>query len=119
MGIIKRLFGIKEAKSQPVVPVHVAQTKMRLSQWRANQGMTNLAGKITRNPDFELMLSVLHNEHPAFVVCDAGTSLQDRAVYQARCEGYTLALANLEALAIHQPEVNMPEAEFAPEEHPE
>lgn len=91
-------------------------TKLRLSEWMADKALCSRADKILASPDVQLMVSVLHNEHPAFVVIDPGTSLQDRAVYQARCEGYTLALANLEALARHQKISELPESEFVLEE---
>ena len=107
-------------KSKPVaVAVRIISrqaTKLRLSEWRADPSLCNQASKFMADPSFQLAVSVLHNEHPAFVVIDLGTSLQDRAVYQARCEGYTLALANLEALSVHQKLHDAPEAEFAPEE---
>lgn len=101
-----------------VVVLERAATKMRLQEWMADQTMTNNARKVLDNPTMQLMVSVLHTEHPAFVVIDPGTNLQDRAVHQARCEGYTLALANLEALARHQKMTYLPEPDFLPEEQP-
>lgn len=106
----------QKAHAVTVKVIHRQATKLRLSEWRADPNLCNQASKLIDLPAVQLMISVLHNEHPAFVVIDAGTSLQDRAVYQARCEGYTLALANLEALARHQKMHNSPESEFAPEE---
>lgn len=104
------------ATAVTVKVIHRQATKLRLAEWMADKSLCNRASKLLDNPDVQLMVSVLHNEHPAFIVIDPGTSLQDRAVYQARCEGYTLALANLEALARHQKMTNIPESEFAPEE---
>lgn len=109
-------FKTHKAHAVTVQVIQRQATKLRLSEWMADKALCNKASKLLDNPDVQLMISVLHNEHPAFVVIDPGTSLQDRAVYQARCEGYTLALANLEALARHQRMLEAPEAEFAPEE---
>ncbi len=110
------LFKSHKAHAVTVKVIQRQATKLRLHEWRADLSLCNQASKLMNVPEMQLMVSVLHNEHPAFVVIDPGTSLQDRAVYQARCEGYTLALANLEALARHQKMVDAPEADFAPEE---
>ena len=110
------LFKWHKATAVTVKVIQRQATKLRLVEWMADAGLCNQASKLMDNPTVQLMVSVLHNEHPAFVVIDPGTSLQDRAVYQARCEGYTLALANLEALARHRKMIDSPESEFAPEE---
>jgi len=110
------LFKSHKAHAVTVKVIQRQATKLRLSEWRADMALCNRASKLMETPDMQLAISVLNNEHPAFVVIDPGTSLQDRAVYQARCEGYTLALANLEALARHQKITEMPEADFATEE---
>lgn len=78
------------------------RVKLRLHEWRSDPALTKAAGVILNNSDARLMLDVLNNEHPAHFVLAPGTSVDDRAVYQARCEGYTMALANLEAMAMHQ-----------------
>jgi hypothetical protein len=90
-------------------------TKLRLFEWQADQELTNQAARVLRDGTVQLMVAVLHNEHPAFVYSDVG-SLEDRAILQARSEGYTLALANLEALGQFQKLKNTPESSFEPEE---
>lgn len=91
-------------------------SKLRLSEWRADKALCVRAGKLLDSPDMQLAMAVMNNEHPAFVVIDPRTPLEDRAIFQARCEGYTMALANMEALAMHQPMKDALEPDFAPEE---
>lgn len=90
-------------------------TKLRLSEWQADQSLCNQGSKVLSDPAVQLMIAVLHNEHPAFVVSET-ESMELRAVMQARCEGYTMALANLEALGQFNKLAEIPEATFEPEQ---
>lgn len=78
---------------------HRDPLKLRLHEWRADRALVSRGLQLINNPDFRLALDVLQNEHPANAILPDGCSLDIRAVFQARGEGYTLALANLEALA--------------------
>ena len=90
-------------------------TKLRLFEWQADQELTTSARRVLSDATVQLMIAVLHNEHPAFIYSDAG-SLEDRAILQARSEGYTMALANLEALGQFKQLKGTPDSTFEPEE---
>jgi len=91
-------------------------TKLRLHEWRSQESMVSAAAKVCADSTFKLMLDVCQNEHPAFQVLSYSALPHERQAHQARCEGYTIALANLEAMAQYKPMQEPVEAEFAPEE---
>ena len=101
--------------SAKVVVLTREATKLRLHEWQADQELTNQAAMVLRDTRVQLMIAVLHNEHPAFIYSDVG-SLEERAVLQARSEGYTMALANLEALGHFRKLKAAPDSTFEPEE---
>jgi hypothetical protein len=61
------------------------------------------------------MLQVLHNSHPAFQVMITGDT-SERAIQQAKCEGYTMCLSDLEAMGVPTVTNATVESEFAEEE---
>ena len=75
-------------------------THLRADEFRADRELTHLAATVLANPNTQLMVQVLRNEHPGFEVLGAGVSANDRLVAQARAEGYTIALATLESLGV-------------------
>ncbi len=81
-------------------------THLRVDEFRADKELVHLAAIVLANPNTQLMISVLKNEHPGFEVLGAGASPNDRVVAQARSEGYTIALATLESLGV---KANLPE----------
>jgi hypothetical protein len=91
------------------------ESKLRLAEWRNDPRLCSMAAKILADPNLQLMLSVMKNEHPARTALPYGVSLDDRAVLQARCEGYEMFLSTLESLAVNIAAVPMPEAAFEPE----
>lgn len=101
-------------------PVHIRverrqESKLRLADWQNDPRLCATAAKILDDPNVQLMLSVMKNEHPLRTALPYGVSLDDRAVLQARAEGYEMFLSNLEALAINTTPVPMPEAVFEEE----
>lgn len=72
--------------------------KLTLDDWRSNESLVNGAAVALTGEYMELMLDVLRNSHPAYQVFNPLSSVEVRAAHQAKCEGYTLALANLEAM---------------------
>lgn len=90
--------------------------KLRLNEFRTNKNMVASAQKILLSSEFRLMMDCAYNEHPAFVVMPEGTAPNDRVVAQARAEGYTMALANLEAMAVFKKPVEFTEPTFEPED---
>lgn len=91
-------------KKPVVIPeVRVVQREvshLRLSEWRSAPNLTGEARKVMDHPFFKLMVDVLMNEHPGCCVMIDGDKDQ-RAIQQARAEGYTICLSNLRALALH------------------
>ncbi len=81
-------------------------THLRADEFRADKELVHLAAQVLANPNFQLMLSVLRNEHPGSDVLPTGTPPNDRLLVQGRCEGYTIALATLESLGV---KANLPE----------
>lgn len=90
--------------------------QLRISDWRGDQRLCAAGSKVLAQPEMQLMLSVLYNEQLSLVVLPFGTQLQDRAVAQARAEGYAMALSNLEGLGKFNEVLHRPEETFEPEE---
>ena len=88
-----------------------------LSEWRADSVLVNSAQKILADQTIRIMIQVLHNSSPAWEVMPIG-SIEERAIKQAQIEGYTMALANLTALAEFEKMEGLPEPTFEPEDMP-
>ncbi len=76
--------------------------RLTVPEWRSDPGWVGTAASVLSDPRLKQMLDVVANSSPAFEVLPMGTATQDRLVAQARAEGYTMALANLEALGVGQ-----------------
>lgn len=76
--------------------------RLTVQEWRADPGWVGTGASVLSDPRLRQMLDVVGNSSPAFEVLPYGTAAQDRLVAQARAEGYTMALANLEALGVQQ-----------------
>ena len=88
--------------------------KISLNEWRSNQDMSAAAAKVLADSTMKFMLQVLYNSSPAWETLIAPT-VDERAAQQARIEGYAQALANLEALGVHEPVPMILEQTFEPE----
>lgn len=73
-------------------------THLRADEFRADKELVHLAASVLANPNCQLMLQVLKNDHPGFEVLGPTASGNDRVVQQARSEGFTMAIATFEAL---------------------
>jgi hypothetical protein len=89
--------------------------KLRLGEWQMDERLCAMAAKKLAEPDMRLILAVLRNERPSNHVLPLGASMDDRVVFQARAEGYEMALANLEAMTRNTLAVPMPDAVFESE----
>lgn len=78
--------------------VRKSSNTIRLDQWRNEKTLVASAGRIWADADFQMMMDTLRNEHPAWGVLNPASNNEIRAARQALCEGYTLAIANLEAM---------------------
>ena len=108
-GFLKKKHGVR------VMVLNREPFKLALSEFRADKNMAAMAEKVVGNPNFRLMLQVLYNSSPAWEVMLSATTEQ-RAIQQARIEGYTMALANLESMSTHQMIQQRIEATYEPEE---
>jgi hypothetical protein len=90
--------------------------KLRLNEFRSNKSLVGEAQKMMMTASLRLMLDVLRNEHPCMTVLPMGMTPTDRMAVQCRAEGYTMALANLEAMTELQETIDMPNPSFEPEE---
>lgn len=114
MNIFRRLLSRKRAKSvHPKRQYH--ESTIGLEEWHKDPSLVSLAQTVLSDPRTAQMLAVLRAESPAnYGLAPLGVSLEDRAAFQARTEGYHLALNNFEALG--KLTVVMPESEPTYEE---
>jgi hypothetical protein len=107
-------------KHNPVKPgIQLVQrdpTKLRLHEFRGDDRLVSEAGKIASIPFFQTMLDVLRNEHPCRNVAPPTMTMEARAAMQCQAEGYSMCLANLEAMAIAQQVSIDTESEFQQED---
>lgn len=73
--------------------------KLRLAEWQADEKLTHGMMVLMNGDLAKLALQCLINEHPAFYSLPVDASIESRAAYQAKCEGYSMAIANLEAMS--------------------
>lgn len=92
--------------------------KLRLAEWRGDPKLVTEAGKVLSLEVLRSMLDVVRNENPINYVLPFGTSSNDRAAMQCRAEGYSMAIANLEAMGQSESTPEPLTADFAPEELP-
>ena len=114
-------FGKKSRNPVPPPPQRRIQIVERelgsltLDEWRQDKALVTQAGNALSSPLIRQMLQVLHNSHPAFQVMIAGDT-SERAIQQAKCEGYTMCLSDLEAMGVPTVTTAPIESEFAEEE---
>jgi len=100
--------------SYQVVPRDIC--RLRLAEWKSSTELVLQAKNCMNDVLFRRMIDVLENEHPASIVLMDNTSLETRAIWQARCEGYTMALANIDAMTVYNKPTESLEATFDPAE---
>lgn len=87
-------------RQKQIQVVQRENTNLTLDEFRTDPNLVNTARKLWSHPDFRLLIDVMENSHPAFSVLPPNSHPEVRAAHQAKCEGYTMALANLEAMAV-------------------
>ena len=74
-----------------------------MHEWRQDKEHVIAARKFLADPNFLVIVDVLKNEAPGNWTLDASRcSIEERAVMQARNEGYCMCLSNLESLGIYE-----------------
>lgn len=93
------LFGLfkKPKVEYRVIPRDIQ--RMKLDEWRQTPHCVNLAKKFLNDPEFRMLLDVVKNEHPGRYALSSESTLEERAIMQAKTEGFMLALNRLEATA--------------------
>lgn len=89
--------------------------RLRLDEWRSSKEHVAIARKVLSDPSLRLMLDICRTEHPASQLL-LNAELSERAVQQARIEGYHMCLNNIEALGSFQAPTQALESEFLPEQ---
>jgi hypothetical protein len=112
---LKRLFSPKLTVSsrQRIQIVERELASLTLSDWQQDAALCAQSRNVLSSPIVRQMLGVLYNSHPAFQVITG--DFQARALQQARCEGYTLALADFESMGHFIQPFNPVIAEFRDE----
>lgn len=103
---LQAIMEVKEARisqleSEPLPTVKIdliPSPSLTLAKWLKEENLIASAATILKHPDMRAMLDVLRNEHPAIKGIALGTPIDQRAIFQARGEGYQLCLNNLMAL---------------------
>lgn len=109
-------------KKQPVTTrveiIRKDVVKLQLSDWQKDKTLVSAAQQVLSGDFARLMVQVLKNEHPGHVVLPKNFPSELRSAHQSQCEGYTMALANLEAMATLREIADLGEPTFEPPETP-
>lgn len=91
---------------KPQTPEHqikvqvVSSHTLTLAQWRKQEKLVTDAMALARNPTFQMMLQMLNNEHPSRNGFPSiGTSPDDRAAHQAKCEGFEACINKIKEMS--------------------
>lgn len=117
--MIAKLFAWLRTKIRPVTQIRIENTEsssLTLAEWRKAPEMVAEAKRLFSDPNFKLILRVMHNESPVnYGIPKVGIDATARLTHLGQIEGYHMALNNLEAFAVIQEE-NIPlESTFAAE----
>jgi hypothetical protein len=114
-----KMFGFTKKSKPAATPptrfriIERELASLTLSDWQQDAALCSQSRNVLSSPLVRQMLSVLHNSHPAFHVITGDYAA--RALHQARCEGYTMALADFESMGRHTPPSQPIPAEFTDE----
>lgn len=120
MNFLARLFR-KPVTTKVTQPRFVATgLEVTEAQWRATPSLVSAAHGIVTSLQWTQILECLRTESPANEFLDLGVPLADRAIAQARTEGWNQCLATIKRLSTPiEPEVPMPEPDFSPKNETE
>ena len=109
---VRRFFGQRPPVFQVV---RRDPCRIRMEEWRSTPDLVKLAGAALSDPIMRQLVDVLRNEHLANDCCPGLIPIEQRAILQARAEGYSICLNNLESLAVFQKPQEQLEATFEPQ----
>lgn len=101
MNIFTSLFRKPAPSPEPQIRVQVVSSHtLTLMQWRKQEKLVTDAMALARNSTFQMMLQVLHNDHPSRNgFASVGTSMEDRAAHEAKIEGYEACLNKIKEMS--------------------
>ena len=94
------------------------QQRLRLNQWRDNSELVGQAAAIIQDERFQRMLAVLETESPANFSFAGPTDFVQRAIQEAKTEGYNLAIDRLLSLGEFRAEQEVLRETYEPEKAP-
>lgn len=86
--------------------------RLTVGEWRADKQWVATAAGVLHDPRVQQMLDAVANSAPGFEVLPLSAGAMERAVQQARQEGYIMALTNFAALGREQALLEAVEATF-------
>ena len=112
-GWFKRWFGRREFR---VAIIQRDPSHLTVEEWRADKALVGNAAKLLTDPFIRQMLDTVRNQHIARYDLADNATMEQRAIRQAECAGFNIALNMIESLARYHVVMPMPEATFeAPE----
>jgi hypothetical protein len=97
-----------------IVRLEREPSRLTVAEWRSDRAWVASAAAVLRQPQLRQMLDAVGNSSPAFEVLPLDAGVNARLVQQARAEGYTMALANFEALGTEVARQEPVQARFEP-----
>jgi hypothetical protein len=95
-----RLFRKPKTK---VVLIHREACRLTIDEWRSDPSMTKVAYATLNSPECRAMFDVVKNCGPHNLALPT-VPIEERAIWQARIEGYQLCLNTIESLStLNQP----------------
>lgn len=111
------MWPFKPKQSIQIKVIDREVSDLRLSEFRSDANLCKGVAEALRGAYLRVAMDVLTNEHPGNSVLHPNTPMEMRACHQSKCEGYTMAIANLESMARHEQPVSVLESSFdEPEE---
>ncbi len=112
------LFTKPKPPQERIVFIQRDVCHIAIDQWRQDKDLVKNAMKLLRDPLFLNLMDVTRGAHPLNIVNTDQIPLEERAIMQARGEGYTMALHNLESLGVYIAPFNQLEATYEPPQQP-
>lgn len=87
-----------------------------MDEWKSDPELCKQAAVALNNPIVRQLLDVLRTNHIGQWALSPAATMEERAMFAAKAEGYGLALNDFESLAEYQEPVQQLEATFGVEE---
>lgn len=95
--------------------VHRDPFRISMREWRQSEECCRAAQLALANPTVRQMVDILRSAHLGNWALSPDTSIEKRAIHAAKCEGYGLALNDLEALAVFDQPMETVPSTFEPD----